>query len=83
MAMRKLSKQPVGGRNDWDYTVEPGDRVFECAWDGSDYAYMYDLRESNGSNKASRGVLTPFIVKKNGNPRQAVLCDDNLWYWMD
>ena len=82
--LRRLRKQPVGARNDWDFTAEPGDRVYQRARGGADYVYMYDLRESRGRDKAAMGELTPHLVKgRNGLGRHAVLCDDGHWYWND
>ena len=77
--MRKLTKQPVGPRNDWDFRLEVGERVYERRGDS---AVMYDLRET-GRNKRDCGELTPHIVKKHGVPRLAVMGDDGVWYWED
>ncbi len=81
--MRKLRKQPIGERNDWDFSLEAGDRVFERNGD-SEFAVMYDLRESTGWHKrTSLGELTPHTVKKNGVPRLAVMAANGVWYWAD
>lgn len=79
--MRKLRKQPTGPLNPWDFGAEPSDRVYEPRPD-KDCAFIYDLRESRGRNKAAAGELTPQLVVKDGKPRQAVLDDDGLWYWL-
>lgn len=78
--MRKLRKQPVGPRNDWNFELEAGERVFERRGES---AVMYDLQESTGWNKRTAGELTPRLVKKNGCPRLAVMGDDGIWFWED
>lgn len=78
--MRKLRKQPVGSRNDRDFSLEAGDRVFERCGEA---AVMYDLRESTGWHQRTAGELTPHIVKKNGSPRLAVMGDNGTWYWTE
>lgn len=79
--MRKLYKQPTKSLNSWDWDAKPRERVFRPMPLGG--AYIYDLRESNGRNKAAMGELTPILVKKNGVPRIAIKADDGLWYWID
>ena len=78
--MRKLRKQPVGALNPWDFSVEPGERVYERRSDG---VVMYDLRESTGWGKRMSAELTPHLVKKNGATRFAVMADNGEWYWAD
>lgn len=82
VVMRRLRKQPRCRRNDWNMDLEPDDRVFDSR-PVSEGAWMYDLRESKGRNKRDSGELTPVLVKKNGKPRLAALCDDGNWYWVD
>lgn len=78
--MRKLRKQPVARMDPWNFSLEPGDRVFE--WRGADQAFMYDLRESHGRNKRAAGELTPYRVTKDGIARRARRID-GIWYWVD
>ena len=75
-----MRKQPVAQYDPWDFSREPGDRVYEPQT-GKDGAWMFV--ESNGWGKRMSGELTPRIVKKNGRYRLAVLCDDGYWYWQD
>jgi hypothetical protein len=60
--MRKLRKQPIGPRHDWNFSLEAGARVYERRGD-SDSAVIYDLRESSGYRKRTSGDLTPHVVK--------------------
>lgn len=79
--MRKMRKQPVGPRNDWNHNLEIGDRVY--TWVKYPLlAVMDDLMESNGRNKAALGELTPRRVIKDGEPRIAML-QDGVWYWVE
>ena len=69
-----MRKQPVGGLNPWDESLEPGDRVL-----GVDDK-MYDLRESNGWGKRALGELTPFLASPHKKGRRAILIGSE-WYW--
>lgn len=81
VSMRRMHKQPVGVRDDWNHGLEVGDRVY--TWVKVDKtAMMDDLVQSNGKNKASAGELTPRRVRKNGRPRIATV-KDGVWYWTD
>ena len=78
--MRKMRKQPVGARNDWNFDLEDGDRVY--TWITSDSAVMDDLFLSTGKDKRAAGELTPRRVSKDGRARIAVV-KDGVWYWND
>ncbi len=79
--MRKMRKQPVGVRNDWNFALEDGDRVY--TWIKFDKtAVMYDLVLSNGKNKRAAGELTPRRVSRDGRAR-IVSVKDGVWYWDD
>lgn len=79
--MRRMRKQPKQARNDWDYTLEVGDRVY--TWIRfKETAVIDDLVKSNGRNKAAAGELTPIRVTKNGQNRIAII-KNGVWYWID
>ena len=61
--MRRMRKQPVGPRNDWNHNLEVGDRVYTWV-KFPETAMMFDLVESCGKNKAASGELTPVRVVK-------------------
>ena len=76
-----MRKQPVGARNDWNFGLEDGDRVY--TWIKVDKtAMMDDLFLSTGKNKRAAGELTPRRVTKDGRARIAVV-KDGVWYWDD
>ena len=75
-----MRKQPVGPLDAWNFSLQPGDRVWQRDH-SEDTVSMFDLRESTGRNKAAAGDLTPHQVKKNRRPRRAFLADDGKWYW--
>lgn len=77
--MRKMRKQPVGPRNDWNFDLEAGDRVYIWTTVG-EKAMMDDLVLSTGKDKRAVGELTPRRVSRNGWPRIAVV-KDGVWYW--
>lgn len=79
--MRKMRKQSICPRNDWNHSLEVGDRVWTWVKLG-ETAMMDDLVQSNGKNKAAAGELTPRRVSKNGRARIAVV-KDGIWYWED
>lgn len=77
-----MRKQPVASYNPWNWKAEVGERVYRYCGSGVTIAFMFDLRESRGRNKAAAGELTPHSVKKNGQLRLAINIDD-IWYWCD
>lgn len=79
--MRRMRKQPIGMRNDWNHNLEVGDRVYTWV-KPNETAMMDDLVESRGRNKAAIGELTPIRVVKNGQCRIAII-KNNIWYWID
>ncbi len=79
--MRRMRKQPITVRNDWNHNLEVGDRIYTWIEFGKT-AVMDDLVESNGRNKASMGELTPVRVVKSGRDRIAIV-KDGIWYWTD
>jgi hypothetical protein len=82
ITMKKIRKQPVGPLNPWNFSLQPGDRVWKMDHTEGTVT-MHDLRDSTGRDKAATGELTPHVVKKNGNPRLAAIGDDGFWYWVD
>ena len=79
--MRRMRKQPISVRNDWNHNLEVGDRVYTWV-KYPETAMMDDLIESYGRNKAAAGELTPVRVVKNGQCRLATI-KDGIWYWSD
>jgi len=76
--LRRMRKQPVGGRNDWNHNLEEGDRVY--TWVSDETVVMDDLVVSRGKNKRASGELTPVRVCSNGKARIAIR-KDGVWYW--
>jgi hypothetical protein len=72
---KKMRKQISGVLNQWDFSVEPGQRVIDIRT-----KEVFDLRESTGFGKRDAGVLTPYKVKP---PHEsAIPVDlDGVWYW--
>jgi hypothetical protein len=80
-----MIKQPSGALNPWDFSVEPGCRVFEPFANSSlseDCYYISDIIESGGIDKRKFGELTPRRVMKNGKPRVGKEVD-GVWYWLE
>lgn len=73
--MRKMRKQPIKIFDAYDWSVEPGERV----WDNLNNK-IYDIIESNGVNKSRNGELTfkePNVQKAGKTPVKV----NNIWYW--
>lgn len=80
--MRKMRKQPAGPLDYWDNDAEAGERRYQWVDFGQQLAVMHDLEESRGGDKASSGVLTNRVVRKDHNERVAKRVD-GIWYWVD
>lgn len=75
-----LRKQPIGMLNAWDFSLEPGDRVYSVAGNGR--FRIFDLRESRSWHRSAAGELMPVLVKKKGKPRLARRIGEK-WYWVN
>ena len=80
--MRRMRKQPIGHRNDWNHDLEIGDRVYTWV-EYKKTAVIDDLVESSGHNKAASGELTPRRIVKNRKCRIATRKKNGIWYWID
>jgi hypothetical protein len=71
----KMRKQPTKQFNEWDQSIEIGDRCIDNI-----HNKIYDIVESNGINKSRIGELTfkePITQKKGKIPVQKF----DVWYW--